>query len=159
MKLQELIDELSQHTDGAAEEPGWRSAHAAFPEITTTRVLYKKVVDNTIELSQILVYVEDIDKDTEAAYYEKGRVPSPVIEAAKEPITYNATPEEIKENLDALFPSDEFPKYWDIRIQGGEEAGLIIGTFYDPGTDTVSDKAYRVVQDEKGTFSKFLVKG
>ena len=55
MKLQELIDELSQHTDGAAEEPGWRSAHAAFPVITTTRVLYKKVVFNTSELSQILV--------------------------------------------------------------------------------------------------------
>lgn len=156
MTLQELIDELAAATDGAAEDPSFRQQHPLFPSITTTRVTYKKRDERSIELSQQLVYVEDIDTKDEAAYYEKGRVPAVVLQAAYVPPTPNATPEEIKENIDTLFPDT---KFWDIQIQSGEEAGTLTGMFYDGTTKEAEHRAYRVVKDDKGVFTAFRIKG
>lgn len=154
MTLQELIDELSAATDGASEEPGWRNQHALFPEMTSTRVLYKKRGDNEIEFSQIEVWIEDIDTPQERAYYNKSRIPDPVVEATREVVVPNATPEEIKANIDSIF---EGLKFSDVQIQSGAESGVVVATFYETGEAV--QKAYRIVKDDKGTFSKFLIKG
>ena len=156
MTLAELIAELAAATDGAAEDTSFRRQHALFPQLTTTRVTYLKRDGRTIEASEQLVYVENLGEASEAAYYEKSRVPSVVLEAERVPATQNATPEEIKENLDAIFAGR---KYWDIQIQPAEEAGMVVGMFYDTATGEATQEAYRVVKDAKGAFTAFKIKG
>lgn len=156
MTLAQLIEELAAATDGAAEDAGFRQVHPLFPTITTTRVTYMKRDERSIELSQQMVYVEDLGGKDEAAYYEKSRVPSVILEAAYVPPTPNATPDEIKQNIDALFPD---MKFWDIQIQSGAEAGTLTGMFYDGLTNEAEHRAYRVVKDDKGVFTAFRIKG
>ena len=156
MTLAELIAELAAATDGAAEDETFRRKHALFPQLFTTRVTYLKRDGRTIEASEQLVYVENLGEASEAAYYEKSRVPGVVLEAERVPVIPNATPEEIKENIDTIFPDT---KFWDIQIQGGEEAGTLVGTFYDPVAGEAFPRAYRVVKDAKGIFTAFLIKG
>lgn len=156
MTLAELIQELTNATDGAAEDTSFRRVHPLFPQITTTRVTYLKRDGRTIEASEQMVYVEDLGGAGEAAYYEKSRVPGVVLEAERLPVIPNATPEEIKENLDAIFAGR---KYWDIQIQTAEEAGMVVGMFYDTITGEATQEAYRVVKDAKGAFTAFKIKG
>lgn len=156
MTLAELITELAAATDGAAEDSSFRRVHPLFPTITTTRVTYMKRDVRSIELSEQMVYVEDLGGAGEAAYYEKSRVPGVVLEAAYVPPTPNATPEEIKANIDTLFPDT---KFWDIQIQSGEEAGTLTGMFYDGTTKEAEHRAYRVVKDDKDVFTAFRIKG
>jgi hypothetical protein len=156
MTLQELIDELAAATDGAAEDGSFRQQHPLFPSITTTRVTYMKRDTRSIELSQQMVYVENLGTKDEAAYYEKSRVPSVVLEAAYVPPTPNATPDEIKANIDTLFPDT---KFWDIQIQSGTEAGTLTGMFYDGTALEAEHRAYRVVKDDKDVFTAFRIKG
>jgi hypothetical protein len=156
MTLAELIAELAAATDGAAEDSSFRRVHPLFPAITTTRVTYMKRDTRSIELSEQMVYVENIGGKDEAAYYEKSRVPSVVLEAERVPVTPNATPEEIKQNIDTLFLDT---KFWDIQIQSGEEAGTLTGMFYDGLTNEAEHRAYRVVKDDKGVFTAFRIKG
>lgn len=96
MTLQELIAELGAATDGAAEVPGFRSAHPSFPDITRTRIDYRKRYATEIEISQQEVLVENIDTPQEAAYYNKGRMPAPLVEASKVPVEWLFTNAEIK---------------------------------------------------------------
>jgi hypothetical protein len=103
-----------------------------------------------------MVYVENLGTKDEAAYYEKSRVPSVVLEAAYVPPTPNATPDEIKQNIDTLFPDT---KFWDIQIQSGTEAGTLTGMFYDGSTLEAEHRAYRVVKDDKDVFTAFRIKG
>lgn len=156
MTLAELIQELSNATDGAAEVPGFRSAHPTFPDITRVRVDYRKRYASEIEISQQEVLVENIDTPQEAAYYNKGRVPAVVIEASREPVVPNATPEEIKANLDTIFAGR---KYSDIIIQTGAESGIVSGVFYDTQNGEATKESYQIVKDDKGTFTAYLIKG
>ncbi len=156
MTLAELIQELSDATDGAAEVPSFRRVHASFPAITSTRVEYLKRYDKEIEISQQEVLIENIETPEEAAYYNRGRVPSVVIEASREVIPPNATPEEIKANIDTIFTGR---KYSDIHIQTGAESGIVSGTFYDTQNGEATQESYRVVKDDKGTFTAYLIRG
>jgi len=156
MTLQELIDELAAATDGAAESPGFRSEHPSFPSITRLRVDYMKRLSKELVISQQEVLVENIGTKDEAAYYNHGRVPAVVIEASKEVVVPNATPEEIKANLDTIFADK---KYSDIQIQTGEESGIVTGVFYDTQNGEAQTQAYRVTKDDKGTFTAYLIKG
>lgn len=155
MTLQELIDELSGATDGAAEDLTRRREHPLFPEITVTRVTYKKAGERDIELSEQEVLIENIGTPEERAFYNKGRIPAVVIEASKEPFVPNATVEEIKSNIDTIFPDT---KFFDLNIVEGREAATVSGMFYDPATGEASPTTYRVKKDDKGVFTAFIVK-
>lgn len=155
MTLSELIQELSEATDGAAEVPGFRSAHPSFPDVTRLRVEYRKRYTNELEISQQEILVENIDTPQEAAYYNKGRVPSVVTEANTEPVIPNATPEEIKANLETIF---EGRKYSNIAIQTGAESGIVSGVFYDTQNGEATKESYHIVKDDKGTFAAYLIK-
>lgn len=156
MTLQELIAELAAATDGAAEDPGFRSTDEKFPDITSLRVTYRKRSERELEFSQIQVWVENIDTPEERAYYTKDRVPAPVKEALVVPSEVNASPEEIKARLDEIFSG---MKYSDINIMSGAESGIVTGVFYDTDTGEAANRAYRVVQEAKGTFSLYVIKG
>ena len=157
MTLQELIDELAAATDGAAEAPGFRTPHPTFPNlITRTRVEYMKRYPNEIEISNQEVLVENIGTAEEVAYYNKSRIPAVVIEAAREEVIPNATPEEIKANLDTIFADR---KYSDITIQSGEESGIVSGVFYDAQTGEARKESYIIHKDDKEKFTAYLFKG
>lgn len=153
MTLQELIDELAAATDGAAQDTSFTpTRHKNFPEMTDVRVLYKKRGPKSIAFSQIAVWVEDIGTPQEAAFYIEGRIPAVVI-SDPEP---NATPDEIKANLDTIFAGR---KYSDPQIQTGTESGVVIATFYDTQAAEAVQQAYRVIKDDKGVFTAYLIKG
>lgn len=156
MTLAELIQELADATDGAAEVPGFRSAHPSFPSVTRTRVEYMKRYEKEIEISQQEVLVENIDTPEEAAYYNKGRVPAVVVEASRVVVEPNATPEEIKANLDTIFAGR---KYSDIQIQSGAESGIVTGVFYDTSNGEATKESYQIVKDDKEAFTAYLIKG
>jgi len=96
MTLQELIDELAAATDGAVENDSFRRQHALFPSITTTRVSFLKRSELEIEISEQEVLVENIGAPEEAAFYNKGRVPRPVLESLNVPVPFLFTGAEIK---------------------------------------------------------------
>jgi len=96
MTLQELIDQLAAATDGAAENDSFRRQHALFPSITTTRVSFLKRTAMEIEISEQEVLVENIDTPEEAAFYNHGRIPRPVLEALDVPVPFLFTGAEIK---------------------------------------------------------------
>lgn len=156
MTLAELIQELAAATDGATEDTNFtRAVDKLFPEMTALRVMYKKRGDKSIVFSQIQVYVENIGTPQEAAFYPDGRIPDPVV-AKPEPIVPNATPEEIKANLDTIFAGK---KYSDIIIQTGEESGIVSGVFYDAQTGEATKESYIIHKDDKETFTAYLFKG
>lgn len=97
MTLQELIDQLAAATDGAAEEPKYRIVWEIFPHVTRTRVTYIKRDAYTIEASQILVLVENIDTPEEAAFFEQGKIPQPILQTLHVPIEPLFTAKEIKD--------------------------------------------------------------
>jgi hypothetical protein len=156
MTLAELIQELAAATDGAAEVPGFRAAHPSFPTVTRTRVEYLKRYEKELEISQQEVLVENIGTPEEAAYYNRSRTPAVVASAAAEPVVPNATPEEIKANLDTIFTGR---KYSDIQIQTGAESGIVTGVFYDTLNGEAAQEAYRIQKDGKDEFTAYLIKG
>lgn len=156
MKLQELIDELSAATDGATLVPNSVRDHEAFKSVKKVWVQYMKRYERELEVSQQEILVENMDTPEERAYYNKDRVPTLVQKALVEPVLPNATPEEIKENLDSLFAGR---KFWDVNIQSGAEAGVVTAVFYDEETQEAVYEAYRVTKDAKGSFSLFKIKG
>jgi len=97
MTLPELIAQLAAATDGAAEDESSRRIHPLFPSITITRVSFQKRYPMEIEISEQEVLVENIDTPEEAAFYNKGRVPRPVLESLDVPVPFLFTAKEIKD--------------------------------------------------------------
>ena len=96
MTLQQLIAQLEAATDGAAENESFRRQHPLFPSITITRVSFLKRTEMEIEISEQEVLVENLGAPEEAAFYNKGRVPYPVLEAIEVKVPFLFTGAEIK---------------------------------------------------------------
>jgi hypothetical protein len=169
MTLQELIDELAAASDGAYEDStldkdgnpvySWRRAHPFVPGLTGTRITFVKYNADTIAMSQQEVWVKNLGEVDESAYYNEGRVPGVVLEHRHEPPVLNATPEEIKENLEVILAEVMAGrKYSDIQIQSGKDSSIISVVFYSKEGEAVQEH-YRVLKDDKGGFDAFRVKG
>ena len=169
MTLQELIDELAAASDGAYEDStldkegnpvySWRRAHPFVPNVISTRVTHTKFGVDTFVASQHEVWVRNIGTPEEHAMYPEGRIPGVVLEHRHEPPVLNATPEEIKENLEVILAEVMVGrKYSDIQIQSGTESSVISAVFYSSDGEAVLEH-YRVLKDDKGGFDAFRVKG
>lgn len=127
MTLQQLIDQLAAATDGAAENDSFRRQHALFPSITTTRVSFLKRTAMEIEISEQEVLVENIDTPEEAAFYNHGRIPRPVLEALDVPVPFLFTGAEIK----AAVNKGGFK----ITNKRNEDDHMIVDGYIDDATD------------------------
>lgn len=169
MTLQELIDELAAASDGAYEDmkldkegnlvPSFRAAHPFIPNVMCTRVTFVKFNPDTFVASQQEVWVRNFGTPEEHAMYNESRVPGIVQEHRHEPPVLNATPEEIKENLDVILAEVMAGrKYSDIQIQSGTDSSVVSAVFYSADGEAALEH-YRVLKDDKNGFDAFRVKG
>jgi len=127
MTLQELIDQLAAATDGAAENETFRRTHPLFPSITTTRVSFLKRTAMEIEISEQEVLVENFGAPEEAAFYNKGRVPRPVLESLDVPVPFLFTGAEIKAAVSKAG--------FKILNKRNEDDHMIVDGYIDDATD------------------------
>lgn len=133
MTLQELITQLAAATDGAAENESFRRTHPLFPSITVTRVSFLKRTAMEIEISEQEVLVENLGAPEEAAFYNKGRVPQPVLETMRVDVPFLFTGAEIKAAVSKAG--------FKITNKRNEDDHMIVEGYIDDATDATLVRA------------------